>query len=158
MNPILSRDFKIPFAKIQASDITTAIPEVISLSQNKIDEIINNKDLATYENTIVALDDGLEPFNRAVTIAYHLSGVKNTTDIREAFNEVLPQISEFSATLPLNQELWQRLKIFSNTDAAKALTGLEKRHLEKVLRGFLRSGADLPAKDRERIKEISIFY
>ncbi len=156
MNPILSRDFKIPFAKIQASDITTAIPEVISLSQNKIDEIINNKDAATYENTIVALDDGLEPFNRAVTIAYHLSGVKNTTDIRKAFNEVLPQISEFSASLPLNQELWQRIKNFSNTDAAKALTGLEKRHLEKVLRGFLRSGADLSAIDRERIKEISI--
>ena len=156
MNPILSRDFKIPFARIKASDIRTAIPEIISLSQAKIDEIINNKNLATYENTIVALDNGLEPFNRAVTIVYHLSSVKNTTDIRKAFNEVLPQISEFSATLALNQELWKRIKSYSDTNSAKALTGLKKRHLEKVLRKFLRSGADLSSKDRQRIKEISV--
>lgn len=154
MNPILSRDFKIPFAKIKASDIKTAIPEIINLSQAKVDEIINNKEVATYQNTIVALDDGLEPLNRAVTIIYHLTGVNNTQDIREAFNDVLPKISEFNATLPLNQELWQRIK--SCRDNSDSLSELQKRHLEKTVKTFLRSGADLSEDNREKIKDISI--
>jgi len=156
MNPILSQEFKIPFSKIGANEIKTAIPQAISKARTMINELTEADEKATYENTIVALEAGLEPLDRAVTIAYHLKGVKNTPEIREAFNAVLEDISKFYAELPLNQKLWQRLKEFADSPAASKLKGIEKRHFEKTIKSFQRSGADLDAQARARAKAIRI--
>ncbi len=156
MNPILSQEFKIPFAKITADDIETAIPEILDSTNLKIKEIVKNPEIASYQNTIVALEDRLEPIDRAVTIVYHLKSVKNTASIREAFNSVLESISKFYAELALNQELWQRLKEFADSPAAQDLKGIEKRHFEKTIKSFVRNGADLDDQARAKIKAIKI--
>ncbi|HHO56356.1 MAG TPA: M3 family peptidase, partial [Trueperaceae bacterium] len=156
MNPILSQEFKIPFAKIDAADIKTAIPEVLLSTKQKINELIQSQEPASYQNTIVALEASLEPLNRAVTIVYHLKGVKNTPEIRQAFNAVLEDISSFYASLGLNQDLWQRLKEFANSPDSDKLEGIEKRHFEKTIKSFKRSGADLDEQARAKIKAIRV--
>jgi oligopeptidase A len=155
-NPLLSQAFLIPFQDIQPDHVAPGIRNAMAQTQEAIDAIIAFDGTRTFENTIIALDDALEPLGRAVTISYHLMSVNSSDNLRDAFNSVLPEFSAFFAQLPLNDELWQAVSSYAEGDSAKALTGIYKRHLDKTLDGFRRAGAALPETEKARAREISI--
>lgn len=155
VNPLLSDDFLIPFDQIKPEHIDSGIREALVKSQQDLDALVQPKP-RTYQNTLQALDDLTEPLSRAVTIAYHLTAVANSPELRTTFNAVLPEFSAFFARLPLNLGLWQAIKDFSGTDEAKHLQGVHKRHLQKTIKEFIRAGADLPDDAKARVEAISI--
>ncbi len=64
--------------------------------------------------------------------------------MRDAYNAVLPDISSFWSSIPLNSELWSRLETYAATDEAAALEGIRRRHLDKTVDEFKSAGAELP--------------
>ncbi|MEM7738014.1 MAG: M3 family metallopeptidase, partial [Deinococcota bacterium] len=155
-NPLLSQDFLIPFQDIHPEHVAPGIRDVMAQTQDAIDGLIALDGSRTFDNTIIALDDALEPLVRAVTISYHLMSVNSNDDLREAFNSVLPEFSAFFAQLPLNDKLWQAVSRYADSEPAQALTGIYKRHLDKTLDGFRRAGAALPEAEKARAREINI--
>lgn len=155
LNPLLSQDFLIPFDQIKSEHIDSGIRQALRRAEQDLAAIIACKDL-TYKNTLQALADLGERLGWVVTLAYHLKAVANSPGLREAFNAVLPEFSSFFARLSLNQDLWQVLKAFAQTDEAARLSGIYKRHLQKTLQNFKRAGADLPAEQRARVEAIKI--
>ncbi len=143
MNPLLSDDFLIPFDAIGPEHIDVGIREALDQAQKDLETVTSFSGQRSYQNTLQALGDLTERLSRAVTIAYHLNSVANTPELRTTFNAVLPEFSAFFARLPLNQDLWQAIKDFSQTSEAKTLQGVYKRHLEKTIKEFIRAGADL---------------
>jgi oligopeptidase A len=156
MNPILSREFLIPFDEINAEHIDTGIREALKRAQAELDAIVTHEGERTYHNTIEALDTMEERLDRAVTLAYHLMAVMNSPELRATFNAVLPEFSAFYAKLPLNDDLWNIIKAYAATPEAQALTGIRKRHLDKIIRSFRRAGADLPPEQKARAEAISV--
>ncbi len=69
---------------------------------------------------------------------------------------MLPTITAFWSRLPLNEALWQRVKAYAGTNEAAALTGIERRHLDKTVREFERAGADLPKEAKARLEAVRI--
>jgi oligopeptidase A len=69
---------------------------------------------------------------------------------------MLPRVAEFSANILLNDALWLRIKTFAETEEAQNLRGIDKKLLNDTLDSFRDIGADLPRKQRKRIKEINI--
>ena len=67
---------------------------------------------------------------------------------------MLPAVSEFSAGIHLNPGLWARVKAYSETPDAAALTGAKKRLLDETMADFRESGADLPADKKSRLEAI----
>ncbi len=155
-NPLLSRDFLIPFDKINSEHIDTGIREALQEAECKLSELTTFAGQRTYANTVQALDDLTERLTRAVTIASHLTSVKNNPELRTAYTSVLPEFSAFFAKLPLNETLWQALKTFAETPEARALSGVRKRHVEKTLQEFRRAGADLPADEKARVEAVNV--
>ena len=156
MNPLLSRDFRIPFDKIKPEHIEPGIQEALAQAQQGLDALTALPGVRTYENTIGALDALEERLDRAVGIAYHLTTVMSSPELRTAYNAVLPEFSAFYAKLPLNDALWRVIKEYSETPEAQALTGIRKRHLEKLVQSFVRAGADLPLKQKSKAEAIKI--
>ena len=156
LNPLLSDDFLIPFDKIRAEDIASGIRLALQQAQKELEALTAFSGQRTYQNALQALDDLTERLSRAVTICYHLNAVATSPDLRTSFNAVLPEFSAFFARLPLNQGLWQALKDFAQTPEAQTLKGVHKRHLEKTLKDFIRSGADLAPEAKARVEAIRI--
>jgi oligopeptidase A len=69
---------------------------------------------ATWRDFAGALADGLEPFGRAWGVVGHLHSVNDVPAWREAYNEMLPEVSRFYA------ELGQNLKLFDKYKALRA--------------------------------------
>lgn len=155
MNPLLSRDFEIPFDEIAAEHIEAGVHEALAEAEARL-EAITQQGERTYANTLEALDELEERLGRVVTIAAHLNSVMNTPELRQAYNAVVPKFSEFFAKLPLNDALWRVIKSYAETAEAKALIGVRKRHLDKTVRDFERAGADLPAAQKARVQAISV--
>jgi oligopeptidase A len=156
MNPLLNRTFRIPFKSIQAEHVEPGVRAILAKAQERIDALAADPAPRTWENTIQALDEITQEASEALTPVHHLLSVAETPELREAFNTVLPEITQFWSRLPLNPDLWNQVKGFAETEEARALTGLEARHLDKTLREFRRAGADLPPGAKARLEEIRL--
>ena len=156
MNPLLSSDFLIPFDQIRTEHVIPAVREALGEAECELNALTAFEGERTYQNTIQRLDNLGERLDRVIHPVAHLVSVMNTPDLREAYDTVLPEFSAFYARLPLNPELWQAIKTYAETDEARALAGVRRRHLDKLVREFIRSGADLPPEKKARVEEISI--
>jgi oligopeptidase A len=155
-NPLRSRSFLIPFEQIKSEHIDAGIREALQTAEAELAELTAFTGQRTYANTVQELDDLTEKLSRTVKLASHLMSVKNSPELRIAYNTVLPEFSAFFAKLPLNEKLWQAFKTFAETPEAKALSGVRQRHLEKSLKEFVRAGAELPVDKKARAQAINV--
>ncbi len=155
-NPLLSQSFRIPFKDIRAVHVGPGVRELLGRAQARIDALAQEPGPRGYDNTIRVVDEIAQEVSESLTPIHHLLSVAETPELREAFNSVLPEITQFWSRLPLNQGLWNQVKAFAETPEAGALDGIRARHLKKTLREFRRAGADLPQKNKSRLEEIRV--
>jgi oligopeptidase A len=155
-NPFLQRAFRIPFRDIRPVHVGPGVLEVLSVAQAEIDALAREPGPRSWENTIERMDRITQGVSEALAPLHHLLAVAETPELRGTYNAVLPEITRFWSRLPLNPDLWQQVKAFAATPEAMDLTGLRARHLQKTLRDFRRSGADLPSDQKARVEEIRV--
>ena len=155
-NPLLTGAFRIPFHQIEAAHVEPGIRQALAEAQAEVDALCADDAPATWGSTIGRLDRAAEVLSERLAPAAHLMSVAETPELREAYNAVLPEITTFWSSLPLNDALWQRLKTFAASDTAAELTGIRRRHLAKTVREFERAGADLPAGSKEKLRELRV--
>jgi len=155
-NPLLLDDFRIPFHRIRSEHVEPGIRAALEEAQAEVDAIVESGDEPTWDSTVRRLDDMAERLARRLTPASHLVSVAETPELREAYNEVLPEISAFWSSLPLNEGLWQRVRDYAATEEAAALEGVARRHLDKSVQEFRRAGADLPADAKGTLRSLRV--
>lgn len=154
-NPLLSFDYRIPFDAIKASDVEPAIAELIAEARAKIDQITVPQE-RTYENTLLALEEATLRLSLVSNVLQHLESVATYPEWRAAFNATREPLSQFYSSITLNEDLWNALKEYSETDEAKSLTGVKARFLQKTLEEFKREGAELPPEKKDRLAELDV--
>ena len=155
--PFLADKFQIAWSELKPENIVSDITEAIEIAQNQVDLISQPcpaGDELTFENTLIALESAYEALSRPWGLVSHLDSVSNSDPLREAYNAMLPKVSEFYSKVPLNSGLWNRIKAYSETEEAKSLSGTRLRFLEETLSDFQNSGADLPSEDKSRLMQI----
>ena len=155
--PFLADKFQIAWSELKPENIVSDITEAIEIAQNQVDLISQPcpaGDELTFENTLISLESAYESLSRPWGLVSHLDSVSNSDPLREAYNAMLPKVSEFYSKVPLNSGLWNRIKAYSETEEAKSLSGTRLRFLEETLSDFQNSGADLPSEDKSRLMQI----
>ena len=157
MHPFLQNDSHIRWSTLTPDHIEVDITKALADARTAVDAVAELSETGTsltFENTIVALDDSLEVVNHAWGLVSHLDSVSNSQALRDAHNAMLPEVSDFFSSIPLNERLWLTLKAFGDTDAAALLSPTKKRYLNETLADFREQGADLPADKKNRAGEI----
>lgn len=154
-NPFLNPDFHIRWSQLTPDQVAPGIEKAIADAQAAIDRIAAT-DLAavTYENTFLALEHATEQLNVAWGKVSHLQSVADEPALREAYNTMLPKVAAFQASVPLNAELWRRLKAFAQSPAAASVSGIHRRFLDETVKDFKQAGADLPVDKRARLETL----
>lgn len=154
-NPFLDAGFLPEWSMLQPAHVVPDITLALARAQASIDSIATrNLDGLSYETTFLALEKATESLNVAWAKVGHLQAVADSAPLREAYNAVLPAVSAFYAAIPLNAELWSRIRTFSETPEAKRLTGVHRRFVDETLADFRQAGADLPIAQRARLQEL----
>lgn len=156
MNPLLRVPFEIPFDQIQVDHIVPAVRELISESQKSIDLLAEMGEKygiqRTYNNTIWPLEESSIHLENAMAVIRHLEAVNNSPELREAIQTIEPEVSAFTAGIPLHEKLWQSIQDVTTED----LSALEKRALEKHIDFFRRHGAQLDAEAKQRLLALDV--
>lgn len=154
-NPFTDASFHIRWSQLTPEHIGPAIERLLAEAQLAVDAIAR-RDLGalTYENTFLALEHATEALNVGWGKVTHLQSVADSPALREAHNAMLPKVSAFQASIPLNATLWARLKAFAESPTAAHVAGIHRRFLDETVKEFRQAGADLPADKRGRLEEL----
>ncbi len=155
-NPLLDDAGVIQFSRIRPEHVEPGIRQALTEAAEDVEALCSDPSPPTWENTLALLDTLTERLARRVAPASHLISVAQTPELRAAYNAVLPEISEFWSGLLLNPGLWARIRAFASASEAEALTGIQRRHLDKTIREFQRAGADLPEDRKARLRELHV--
>ena len=154
MNPLLQDFNTAPFSKISNDDYKPAIKKGIEIAKSEIDEIVNNSDIPTFENTTVALDFSGEKLNRITSIFFNLNSAETNDEIQKIAQEVSPWLSEFSNDITLNEALFKKVKSVFDIKDTLDLNAEQKTLLDKQYKGFARNGANLKDDDKNKLRKI----
>jgi Zn-dependent oligopeptidase len=154
MNPLLQDFTTAPFSKIKTEHYIPAIKKGIEIAKIEIDEIVNNSDKPTFENTTVALDFSGAQLNRISGIFFNLNSAETSDEIQKIAQEVSPWLSAFKNDITLNKALFSRVKIVFDSKETLNLTTEQSTLLEKQYKGFARNGANLNEDDKNKLRAI----
>ena len=114
--PFLDSEFEIRWSQLKAECIEPDITKALEEAQARIDELADSEtEGLTFDNTLLALESATETLDHAWGLVGHLDSVCNSEDLRVAYNVMLPKVSEFYARIPLNEKLWQVIKVIIST-------------------------------------------
>lgn len=155
-NPLLNLSFEIPFDKIEAAHVEPGIDALLKRARVKLEAVKSVSSPRTFENTMLAFEAITHDLHEAMSVISNIESLATTPEFREAYNAVQQPVSEFYSSIVLDEALWKALRDYSETDEAKALTGIRKRYLEKTIADFRREGADLPPEKKKELAAIDV--
>jgi len=155
-NPLLrSFNEEISFSNLKSEQISEANVSAIESAKLQLKTIVNSVEL-TFETTLSEWDRLQNTISRIFSPIYLMAEVHPNEKIRSESRKSIEQFSEFLNELAINEDFYKTIKKFTDTDEAKSLSGPKKKFLDDTLLNFKRSGFDLPASDRERLKNVKI--
>ena len=155
-HPFLAPDFQINWSTLTPDHIPADVTAAIATGKANIDQIkAVTPETATFDNTFGALENATQDLDRSWGRVNHLDSVANSDDLREALNEMLPVVSEFSSSISLDGDLWSVLKSYAESDAVTQLTEIQQRFVKETCDDFKGAGADLAPDAKKRMFEIN---
>lgn len=156
MHPFLASDFQIKWSTLTPEHIEPDVTEAIARARRNIEAIKSlSPEDATYENTFEALEKATADLDRAWGRVNHLDSVANSPELRDALNQMLPIVSEFSSGISLDGDLWKVLEAYSESEALLTLTPVQRRFVEETTADFISAGARLDPSSKERMAALN---
>ncbi|MES2141877.1 MAG: M3 family metallopeptidase [Pseudomonadota bacterium] len=141
------------FSQIKPETIVSKLEKILAKNRAELPCLLTEitpLDWSLIEN-IDDLNDRIQRFWSPIN---HLHAVKQTPELREAYNKCLPMLSTYSTELGQNASLYQAIKVLANSnyhfDAA------QEKCLHNELRDFHLSGVDLPEQKQKRYRDIQV--
>lgn len=149
-NALLESSSLPQFDRITPADVGPAINTLIERAQAAL-ETVTAPDFPAEWNAIAkVLDVATEKLGTAWSAVSHLSSVADSPELRAAYNEALPTITEFWTNLGADERLYAKYKAID----VNTLTAEQKKAHANALRSFVLSGAELQGAERERFAKI----
>ena len=144
-----------PFDKIKNEHFKPAILEGISKHQAEINAIANNTQPATFENTILAMENAGELLANVNTVFSNLNSANTNKEIQNIAKEIAPNLSAHRDNIYLNEKLFARVKTLWDKKETLGLNLEQAKILDNAYKDFVRSGANLSNADKEILRKIN---
>jgi oligopeptidase A len=154
-NPLLIGKGLPPFAQITADLVVPAMTHLLA----ELDE-----QLTKLEATVTPSWSGLvepltaieEKLNWSWGVVGHLMSVKNSPELRDAYEKVQPEVVKFANKLSQSHAIYQAFKTLRGSSDWEQLESAQQRIVEAALRDAELSGVALEGEKRDRFNEIQL--
>lgn len=153
-NPLLCDGELPPFSRISAADVAPAVDTLLDGYRQVVERLVADAGARNFETLMCPLELQEERLNRAFSPVSHLHGVKDTPELREAYEEALEKLTEHATWLGQNRDLYEAVKAVREAPAFNALDRASRTVVEDSLRGFRLSGVALESEGRKRFAQI----
>ena len=143
------------FNKIETADYLPAFEAAIQQKRENIQKIVDCPDSATFENTILPLEDSGKLLTRVSSVFFALVEADKTPELGEIEEKVQPMLTDLGNEISFNKPLFERIRQVYDKQY-DSLTGEDQKLLEETYKNFVRRGALLPDDKMARMKEINL--
>lgn len=143
-----------PFQEIQVDNYIPAIQAGIEQQKKEIEDIVNNQDAPTFDNTILPLELSGEILRKVSGVLYNVSETDRTPALDSVMELAIPMMTEHSDNLSFNKGLYERIAKLYKGDQS-GLTREQQMVLKKHYKEFERNGVGLSEEKQARLKEIN---
>ncbi len=149
-NPLLDFHDLPRFNEIEPDQVAPAI-DILLQNANQALEAVTRPDFpARWTDIARVLDVSTERLSRAWGTVNHLNAVADTAELRAAYNEALPKVTEFTTRLGADERLYAKYKAID----PDTLNAEQRQAHRNALRNFVLGGAELTGTARARFAEI----
>lgn len=150
MNPLLNFDDLPLFDRIAPQHVAPAMDQLLADAEAALAKVTEPGFPADWAAVARTLDVATERLGRAWGAVNHLNSVADTPELRAAYNEALPRVTEFWTRLGADEALYAKYKAM---DVA-ALNAEQRQAHKNAMRNFVLGGAELQGAARERFAAI----
>lgn len=115
-NPLLTPFSLPPFSKIQPEHVVPAVTKALNDCRENVERVVAQGAPYTWENLCQPLAEVDDVLGRIFSPVSHLNSVKNSPELREAYEQTLPLLSE---CLMLNHIFYECQSINKQCDVLK---------------------------------------
>ncbi|BDU58424.1 oligopeptidase A [Limnohabitans sp. MORI2] len=149
-NPLLNFVDLPLFDSIEPAHIAPALDELLPAADAALEQVTAVDFPAEWSRMASVLDVATERLSRAWGAISHLHSVADTPELRAAYAEALPRVTEFWTRLGADERLYAKYK----TMDVNSLNAEQKHAHSLAMRNFVLSGAELTGSAKERFAAI----
>ncbi|WP_110400704.1 M3 family metallopeptidase [Sphaerotilus hippei] len=157
-NPLLATEpaaTALPaFASIRPEHVSPAVDALLAEAEAALESAVSEATPADYDTLSRLLSVANERMGRAWGAVGHLKGVADTPELRAAYNDNLPKVTEFYTRQGADERLYAKYKAIAASPAAATLSPARRQALDHWLRDFVLSGAELQGEAKVRFAKI----
>ena len=157
-NPLLDTSGLPLFDQIKPEHVTPALDVLLADAEASLTKVTGPDVPPDYDALSLLLDVSTERLGRAWGAVGHLNSVADTPELRAAFNDNLPRMTEFYTRLGADERLYAKYKALNQAQQAlpaeERLSAPRQRALDNALRGFVLGGAELQGEAKTRFAAI----
>lgn len=145
-----------PFSLVKPEHIKPAVEYGIENCRRTIEELTAKyHDNPTWDNIMAPIEEVDDRFSKIWSIVSHLNSVNNTREFRQAYDECLPLVAEYSAWFGQYRPMYEVLQNLEKSDSFSLLTKAQQKAIKNSIRDFKLTGVDLKDADKKRYVEVS---
>lgn len=153
MNPLLTINDLIDFPSIKPEHVVPGMKALIAEAQRVLDNVTKESTPPTWEDVITPLEKKTLTLSRAWGAVSHLMSVCDEPELRKAYNEALPIVTQFWIGLS-QSNLSQKYKAIRESEEFKNLSAVRQRIVNEELIDFKLAGAFLPKDKKAELKTV----
>ncbi|NMM12548.1 MAG: M3 family metallopeptidase [Rhodoferax sp.] len=149
-NPLLSFNDLPLFDRIKPEHVAPAIDQLLADANAALETVTAPDFPARWSEIASVLDVSTEKLGSSWGAVSHLNSVADTPELRAAYNEALPKVTEFFTRLGADERLYAKYKAIDPS----SLNAEQRQAHKNAMRNFVLGGAELVGADRERFAAI----
>lgn len=149
-NPLLDFTDLPLFDSVRPEHVGPAMAELLGQADQALAAVTQPDFPADWTQMAKVLDTATEKLGRAWGVVGHLNAVADTPELRAAYNEALPKVTDFWTRLGADEKLFAKYKAIPPA----RLSAEQKQAHQNALRNFRLSGAELEGAAKERFAQI----
>ena len=150
MNPLLQFEGLPLFDQVTPADVGPAIEALLTEASAALETVTAPGFPTVWVDISRVLDVSTERLGRAWGTVSHLNSVADTPELRAAYNEALPKVTEFWTRLGADERLYAKYKAIEPS----TLNAEQRQAHKNAIRNFVLGGAELTGAARERFAAI----
>jgi len=154
-NPLLKGEGLPSFPEIKPEHIVPAVKQLLPELETQVQELENNLQ-PTWEGLVIPLNLIEERLRWTWGIIGHLMGVKNSPQLREAYEAVQPELVQFANRVAQSQPLYKGFVALRDSQQWDNLDFAQKRIVESAIKEAELSGVALEGEKKERFNQIQL--
>lgn len=142
-----------PFAEIKDEHYLPAFEAGFAEQLAEVNNITRRRDMPTFENTLVPLEQSGQTLMRVARVFYNKSSSDSNDFTNELEEKIAPMMAAHEDAIRLNSELYWRIKTIHDQLDSLELNAEQRYLVERYYTEMTLAGAGLDEAEKEKLKE-----